>query len=977
VDPFGGYFKLAQGRMTPPPVSSQWTSAAGCAILSRSAAHAERRIRTPNSERPFMIRRLLFVLAMLPAAVSAQQLPIDSAVTTGTLPNGLRYYIRANRMPEKRAELRLVVNTGSILEDEAQQGLAHFVEHMAFNGTRNFQKQEIISYLESIGMRFGADLNAYTGFDETVYMLQIPTDSAGPLQKGIQILEEWAHNVTFDPAEIEKERGVVIEEWRLGQGADERLRKQYFPVLFQNSQYARRLPIGQREILESFKPEELTRFYRDWYRPDLMAVIAVGDFDAAAVERLIRQHFGRIPAAATRRDRRVFEVPDHAETLVAIATDPEATNTVVEVDWKLPKAPDGTVDAYRASLVASLYTGMLNDRFAEITQKPNAPFIGAGADRGSLIRSKDAFFLGAAVEQGGVERGLEAVLTEAERVARHGFTATELERAKTNTLRGYEQAYAERGKSESSDYAEEYVRAYLEGEGIPGIAYEYQLVQRLLPTITLAELNALPRSWMSDRSRVLIVTAPQRAGVQLPTREQLLAVFDRVAKKELVAYEDVVTSAPLIETLPAPGRVVARSTVAGVDATLLELSNGVKVYLKPTTLKDDQILLGAYSPGGLSLVSDAEYASGVFAGQLIGISGLGSMDAIQLQKALTGRVVQVGAGAGETSEAVSGVASPRDLETMMQLVYLHFTAPRSDSAAYQSFMERIRASLANRSASPEAAFSDTFALTFWQNHPRAQPQTVEWLSRIDRNTAYRIYRDRFADASDFSFVIVGNFNADSIVPFVQQYLATLPSTRRVERPRDNGMRPVRGVVEKTVRRGVEPKSNTRITFSGAFENTSESRTAIAVLVDILDMKLRDVLREDLGGTYGVSVSQSTQRFPESRYLLSISFGAAPERLEELTRTVFAELEKMRTNGPDAAALANVKEQARRAHETGLQRNEFWLSALLRQAETGEPAAQALQYPERVNAVTAEQIRDAARRYLDVRNYVRVSLVPER
>ena len=923
--------------------------------------------------------RLLFVLAMLPTAVTAQQLPVDPAITTGTLANGVRYYIRENRMPEKRAELRLVVNAGSILEDETQQGLAHFAEHMAFNGTRNFQKHEIISYLESIGMRFGADLNAYTGFDETVYMLQIPTDSAGPLRKGLQILEDWAHGVTFDAAEIDKERGVVIEEWRLGQGADERLRKQYFPVMFQNSQYAKRLPIGQREILASFKPEELTRFYRDWYRPDLMAVVAVGDFDKAAVEQLIRQHFARIPAApaASRRERRLFDVPDHTETLVAIATDPEATSTVVEVDWKLPVMQQGTVDAYRASLVANLYTSMLNDRFAEMTQKPNAPFIGAGADRGSLIRTKDAFFLGAAVEESGVERGLEAILTEAERVARHGFTATELERVKTNTLRAYEQMHAERDKSESADYASEYVSAYLEGEGIPGIAYEYQLVQRLLPTITLAELNALSRAWITDRSRVVIITGPQSAAAKLPNREQVLAVFDRVSKKEMVAYEDVVTNAPLVENLPAPGRVVARSTVAEVDATLLELSNGVKVFLKPTKLKDDQILLGAYSPGGLSLVSDAEYASGVFSGQLIGISGLGSMDAIQLSKALTGRVAMASAGAGETSEAVSGFASPRDLETMLQLVYLHFTAPRSDSAAYVSFMERIRASLANRGASPEAAFSDTFALTFWQNHPRAQPQTVEWLDRIDRNAAYRIYRDRFADASDFTFALVGNFDTDSIVPLVQQYLGTLPSTRRIERPRDNGMRPVRGVVEKTVRRGVEPKSQTRITFSGPFENTSENRTAIGLLVDILDMKLRDVLREDLGGTYGVSVSQSTQRFPESRFLLSISFSSAPDRLEELTRTVFAELEKIRANGPDADALAKVKEQARRGHETALQRNEFWLSALMRQAETGESAVLSVQFPERVNAVTAEQIRDAARRYLDVRNYVRVSLVPER
>ncbi|HUF50794.1 MAG TPA: insulinase family protein [Longimicrobiales bacterium] len=926
-----------------------------------------------------MLKRALFFLALLPSAIMAQEqrLPIDPAVTVGTLPNGLRYYIRENRMPEQRAELRLVVNAGSILEEESQQGLAHFAEHMAFNGTRNFAKHELVSYLESIGMRFGADLNAYTGFDETVYMLQIPTDSAAPLVRAVQILEDWAHGVTFDPEELEKERGVVVEEWRLGQGAGERMRKQYFPVLFQNSQYAARLPIGKLEVLQTFRPEELTRFYRDWYRPDLMAVIAIGDFDRAVVERLIREHFGRIPAAAAPRARRLFDVPDHAETLVAIATDPEATNTIVEVDWKLPPRPQGTLAAYRAAILSQLYSSMLNQRFGEITQKPNAPFIGAGADYGSLIRTKAAYFLGAAVEEGGVERGLEAILTEGERVARHGFTATELAREKTNTLRAFERAYAEREKSESDSYAEEYVRAFLQGESIPGIAYEYELVQQLLPTITLTEVNALARTWMTDHSRVVIVTAPQRADLRLPTPDQLVAVFDRVAHKEIAPYQDIVADEPLLPALPAPGRVTARSRVAAADATLLELSNGVQVYLKPTTLKDDQVLLGAYSPGGLSLVSDADYASGVFAGQLINISGLGGMDAIQLQKALTGKVADVSAGAGETSEGVSGTASPRDLETMLQLVYLHFTAPRSDSAAYESFMERIRASLANRSASPEAAFSDTFALTFWQNHPRAQPQTVAWVDRIDRNASYRIYRDRFADGSDFSFVIVGNFHADSIVPLVEQYLGSLPATGRVERPRDTGMRPVRGVIEKTVRRGVEPKSQTRITFSGPFEYIPENRVTIALLVDILDMKLRDVLREDLGGTYGVGISQSTQYFPEGRYLLSINFGAAPERLEELTKTVYDELEKMKANGPDADALAKVKEQARRSHETSLQRNEYWLSVLLREAEIGEGAAVALNYPERVHAVTAAQIQAAAARYLDMRNYVRVSLMPER
>jgi len=779
------------------------------------------------------------------------------------------------------------------------------------------------------------------------------------------------------PLEIDKERGVVVEEWRLGQGAGERMRKQYFPILFKDSRYADRLPIGQREILQTFPRDQLVRFYRDWYRPDLMAVIAVGDFDKATVEKMIRDRFGSIPAATAPKPRREFGVPDHAETLVAIATDKEATSTVVEVNWKLPAQPQGTRAAYRASLVRMFYDAMLNARLGEITQKPNSPFIGAGSNYGSLVRAKDMYSMGAAVQDGGVAAGLEAVLTEGERVARHGFTTTEFERQKTDLLRGYEAAYAERDKSESSGYADEYVRAFLEGEGIPGIAAEYELVKLLTPGITLAEVNALGRSWMTAGNRVVVVTAPETGRASIPAPAELRAAFDRVKARNITPFVDVVATTALIENPPTPGRIVSSRAIPRVDATLLTLSNGAKVYLKPTKLKDDQVLVGAYSPGGLSLIPDAEYASGLFSSTLIGISGLGSMDAIQLEKALTGKVAQVFAAPAEFSEQLGGAASPRDLETLFQRLYLNFTAPRSDSAAYESYLARFRAAMANRSADPNAAFSDTFSVTLWQNHPRARPQTMEFINSIDRATAFRIFRDRISDADDFTFAFVGSFDPEAIKPLIEKYIASLPSTPRADKPKDTGMRPVRGVVEKTVKRGVEPKSNTRITFTGPIEYTAPNRLAMAMLIDVLDMKLRDVLREDLGGTYGVSISQSVQRFPEPRYSISVAFGSAPERMDELVKAIFAEMEKIKANGPDADALAKVKEQARRSYETGLQQNEFWMSLLLREAETGETSDTALDYVARANAVTAEQIRDAARKWIDLGNYVRVTLVPER
>ena len=925
--------------------------------------------------RPLLLA-IPFIVAgsQLWAQDATQRVPTDPHVIVGTLPNGVRYFIRENRRPEKRAELRLALNAGSILEDDAQQGLAHFAEHMAFNGTRSFAKQEIVSYLESIGMRFGADLNAYTSFDETVYMLQVPTDSTTPLEKGVQILEEWAHAITFDSAEVDKERGVVIEEWRLGQGADERLRQQYFPVLFRNSRYETRLPIGQKTVLETFRRDALVRFYRDWYRPDLMAVIAVGDFDAKRVEQLIRDRFGRIAAARTPRARTAFEVPDHTETLVAIATDKEATGTSVEVDWKLPKRPDGTVAAFRESLARSLYSSMLNARFSEIAQKANPPFIGAGSSYAGLIRTRDAYSLGAAVPDTGVERGLDALLTEAERVARHGFTATELERERTNLLRAYERMYAEREKTESSAYASEYVSAFLEDEPIPGIAWEFEQAQRLAAGITLAEVNAFARQWMTDRSRVVIVTAPEKPDVKLPTKETLLAVFDRVARKDIRPYEDIVATVPLLAAPPAPGRVQSREPIPEIDTELLTLSNGVRVFVKRTDFKDDQVVVGGYSAGGLSLVADRDFASGLFSSTLVNISGLGELDQIQLGKALAGKPVSVEFGVSGNSEVISASASPRDLETMFQLLYLHFTAPRNDSVAFSSYATRLRAVLANRSADPASAFQDTMQVTRWQYHNRARPIGPAFVDEIDRATSHRIFRERFADVGDFTFVVVGALGAD-VTGLIERYIGGLPARNTREQIKDIGMRPARGVIEKVVRRGIEPKSQTHLVFSGDAQYSRENRLVLGMLADIVDMKLRDVLREDLGGTYGVSISQSLQRLPQPGYTFEIEFGAAPPRLEELTKTVFAELEKLKANGPDAQALAKVKEQQRRGYETNVKQNEYWLSVLLRQAETSEEAKLVLDFPQRVEAITAEQIREAARRYLDTRNYVRVSLYP--
>ncbi len=927
------------------------------------------------------LTKALLLLAALTPPVAAQQLTdqlrVDPNVTVGTLPNGLTYYVRVNKKPDARAELRLAVNAGSVLEDEKQLGLAHFVEHMAFNGTKNFEKHELINYLESIGMRFGADLNAYTSFDETVYMLTVPTDTGRALEQGLQILEDWAHNVTFDPAEIEKERGVVIEEWRLGQGAEERMRDKYFPVLFQGSQYAVRLPIGTRTSLETSKAEDLVRFYRDYYRPDLMAVIAVGDFDKDRVEQLIKARFGNIPASTNAKPRTLFPVPDHDSTLVAVTTDKEATISTVSVYYKLPLEKGSTVADYRAMMIERLFSTMLNARLRELTQQAEPPFLGASSAQGQLIRTKEAFFLSAATKDDAVLTGLEAVLTEAERVQRHGFTATEVERAKVNTLRMMEAIHAEREKTESGQYADEYVSAFLEDEPMPGVEMELQLTRQLLPGITAAEVNALVRKWMTDKNRVIVVQAPEKEGVQPPTSAQILAAFANVDRRDVTAYTDDVAAADLVSNLRPAGRVVSERKIDAVNVTEWKLSNGARVLLKPTDYQADEIVMRAHSEGGASLVTDRDFLNASFATALVSQSGFGAFSNTQLTKALAGKVAQVSPFIGDREEGLSGSASPRDLETMLQLTYLMMTDARRDSAAYASLKSRFAAILENQSRDPESAFRDTLQVTLAQNHFRARPITAALLDEIDMERSLAIYRERFANAGDFTFVFVGNCAPDSIKPLVERYIGALPGTATKEQARDDGQRPPAGVIEKTVRRGIEPKSMTNIVFSGPMEYTLPNRLGISLMTEVLDIRLRDVLREDSAGTYGVNIGASTTREPTPHYSVSVSFGADPQRLEALTKTVFDVIEKFKREGPTADELAKVKETQRREWETNLKRNGYWVGQIAARDRMGEPLADILTFPDRLNTATAATLQAAAQRYLRNDRYVRVSLYPEK
>ena len=905
-------------------------------------------------------------------------LPIDPKVKVGTLPNGIRYYIRQNKKPEKRAELRLVVNAGSVLENDNQLGLAHFIEHMAFNGTTHFKKNDLVKYLQSIGVRFGADLNASTDFDETVYILPIPTDTARIVEQAFTILEDWAHGQLLDSAEVTNERGVVREEWRLGKGAGDRMLHQWLPIALRGSKYAERLPIGNEQSIMTATPARLRSFYNSWYRPDLEAVIAVGDFDPSAIEAQIKRHFSGLKMPANPPKRVAPIIPPNKEPLIAVASDKEATGSDVELMFKLPAEKTKTVGDYRRDLMERLYMSMLNQRLEEISQKPDAPFLGAGASKGSFIgRTTEAFTLGANVKDGGIDRGLEALLAEAKRVDQFGFLQSELDRAKQNLLRGYERAYAERDKTQSASFVQEYVGNYLNGEPIPGIDYEYKLTQQLVPEIRLADVNRMASNWITDDNRVIIAQSPQKDGVKIPTAAELLAVFDQAAKTPVTAYTENLSGEALMDAVPTPGRIVGEKLIPAIGTTEWTLSNGIRVYVKPTDFKDDEIVFNASSPGGTSLAADSNFMSAAFASQVVGLSGIGKFSAIDLGKKMAGKAVRVNAAIGETSEGLGGQASPKDLETLFQLIYLDFTAPRLDTSAYQAFKNQAAPYLANRGVDPDEVFSDTVQVTMAQHNVRARPLTAATFAEINPEKALEFYRNRFADASDFVFAFVGNIDTTAMKPLVEKYLASLPTLNRKESFRDNGVRPPTGVVERVVRKGVEPKANTLIEFTGACQYTPETRFAIRAMMEVVQIRLDETLREQLGGAYSPSSGGSCGRTPRQEYSINIQFNSAPDNVEKLTKSVFAIIDSLKTTGPKASDVAKVKEQLIRQREVEVKQNGYWAANLVGRDQAGEDVSGLLAaYDKMVSGLTAAQIQDAVKKYFNTENYARFVLLPQ-
>jgi zinc protease len=910
-------------------------------------------------------------------AATSPVLGLDPAVRTGTLPNGLSYYIRQNGRPEKRVSLRLAVKAGSIDEANDQRGLAHMLEHMAFNGTTHFKPGELVAYLESIGARFGPHLNAYTSYDETVYMIDVPTDREGVVSRGFEALSDFAGGMTLDPKEIDRERGVVIEEWRQRQGAAARIQTIQDPVLYGASRYAERLPIGLPDILRTFTPQRLRDFYRTNYRPDRMGVVVVGDIDPTAAEQLIRQHFGPLRRPATPAARPVYPIPSHVATRYAVAVDKEAQGSSVTVVQKRPREVMRTVADYRHQLMLSLVHQMINARLAELARASEAPFLGASTGESRLGRTLDAFTMSARVNDGAIEAGLTALVRELKRVREFGFGDAELDRAKRELLSSYERSFNERDKAESDGYVNELVRLFLEGEPSPGIAAEYEIAKQALPTITAMETAALARTLVPEHDRVVLSVAPEKPGLTSSTELSLARAMRQGGEETVTPWKDELAGRALLAKAPTPGSVRARREIPEIGVTVLTLSNGVEVYLKPTDFKNDQVVFTAYSKGGTSLASAEQYRNASLATTLVGLSGLGGLTPVDLDKLLAGKNANAAPFISTATHGVSGSSTPADLETALQLLYLDFTAPDHTADGFELMKRRLRAALANQEQNPASVFGERVRAINTMNHYTARAMKVADVDALDAEAMAAYYQARFANAADFTFFFVGAFTVDGITPLLDTYVASLPSTGTSSAALgDLRLQFPTGIQRERVAKGQDPKSQTILTFFADTGLDELQMHRANAATEVLEMRLRDILREELGGTYSVGVGYSNTQPLPGYGTMSVQFGSSPENADMLVAAVLAEVQRLQREGPSADDVQKVKETQKRDLETAMRQNGYWLNSLQTLHLYGWDPVRISKRLERAESLTVENVHDALTRYFPTGRYTVVTLVPD-
>lgn len=904
------------------------------------------------------------------------KLPFDKDVVKGKLANGFQYYIRKNTEPEKRVTMYLAIKVGSVLEEENQKGLAHFLEHMNFNGLKHFPKNDLIDYLQKAGVRFGSDLNAYTSFDETVYQLPIPSDDPELLKNGLQVMRDWAQDAMLDTEEINKERGIIMEEMRGGRGAQQRMRDQYIKVMLNGSRYSERLPIGTEDIIMNFDPQVIRDFHKDWYRPDLQSLIIVGDIDPKQMEAEIKRLFSDMKVPKTIKPRKEYKVDLLNKNQFIKVTDPEMPYTVGQIFMKHPEEKVVTVKDYRKDLLKDVFNQMINARFSELGQSANPPFIQGGVDISGFLGGLDnmgAFFVS---KPGQFEEGFKAVVREMDRFQKFGFTETEFKRAISSIAKSNETSYTERDKRKSDSYVDTYLNNFL-NEG-PALSNEdrYLITKQLLPTLTLKEVEAVGKQFYVDTNRDVLILAPEADKDKLPDEGTVNTWFADVDKEDLKAYDDKVSDLPMLSKTPVKGSIKSEKSIDKIATKELVLSNGVKVLLKPTKFKNDQIMINAYSPGGTSLYSDADYMSASFAGNLVNSSGIGQLNTVELQKNLTGKDVNISPYISERSEGLRGATDKESLKTAFEMIYGYFTEPRIEDDIFQSVISKQKDMMANRDSDPSFVYGDAIQRTLYGDNIRRVPFSLKDLDKVNQARALEIYKDRFADASDFTFVIVGSFTEDEIKPYLEEYLAALPTTNRKESGKDLNLYEKNKGIEKVVNKGKEAKATVRLALYGDYNYNEQENLNTSALETILSNKLLERLREEESGVYGTRAGFNGSKFPKERYSFAIVFSTSVDKYQSLINSALDEIKKIKANGPSQVDIDKFKIEEKRQLELNLKENGFWAGQILGAVQNQTDPTEVTRYLEDLDKVTIESVKAVANKYLIEENFYKFILLPD-
>ena len=921
------------------------------------------------------------VLALSLVAMAQQPLPIDSAVRMGKLDNGLTYYIRHNEYPKQRAEFHIAQAVGAILEEDHQNGLAHFLEHMAFNGTEHFAGKGIIEYFESIGVNFGGNINAYTSLDETVYRLsEVPTTREGIIDSALLVMHDWACGLLLLEDEIDNERGVIREEWRTGAQANRRMWKAINPLKYPGSQYAKRDVIGDTAVINNFAYDALRDYYKKWYGPDNQAIIVVGDIDVDQIEAKIKALWADVPARVNRGERPLYSVDDNAEPIVAIVRDKEAQYTRIEMEFKKPQLPKQfrcTDMSYVQNLAIELVCDMFNNRMSELSMKPEATFVGAGSYYGELVKEKDAFVAVYLAKQGQEVAAYKDLLTQLEKMRRYGFTSAELDRVKKETLAAYEKSYNERNTVRNIMYAQECIRHYLSDEPIPGIAWEYEMVQQLLPMISVDMLNQIAQSLVTDENLVISFQAPEDEKNVLPTEAEAIELLAAVKNEEIEAPVEEVLRENLVEKAPKTGKIKKTAYNETLGTTEWTLSNGVRVVVKPTTFKQDEILFYAFSQGGNSLVATIDLPSAALATSVVELGGLADMSATDLQKALTGKRVSLSPSISEYSESMNGASTVKDLETLLQLNYLFFTAPRRDEESFQTLMSILESQLANRNKNPKAAFSDSIQMMGSNYSERTLIMDKELLEQVNLDKALQIYKERFANPTDFTFIFVGNVAPEdkAFQKLVCTWLGGLKSNKKLETAADDNVRVAMGIQKNYFTREMETKTaSNRIQYTSYdMPYTLANNLNMEMIGRILSTRYLESIREREGGSYGVGCAGWMNRYPIPHAQLIMQFDTDPEKQEKLMNIIHEEVMTIVENGPLAKDLQKEKESMLKDFEEDLEKNGYWSDVISTYYKNG--INYITDYKAAVEAITAETVQATLKKLVEAGNVFEVVMLP--